>query len=538
MIRLRDEAASTSSPPLQLPSADRREDRPEITLPPQKRLGIALGPRYDVGESSSAATARPAGGLRADHGFVATVDREIMRDPKREVGYGITDSWDEIVETLQGAPVSTDTELGGYVREFETRVRQDTDEIYMRLDDEQTERQLLAGRLNMLFRDRRAHAYTRHMMETEARMSREAWVRATDASDLVHGEVMSLRTTVLGESSSATTVRPVGDSRTDYRFNAILDDEIMRDLERDVGYGITNSWDKIVETMQGHQLLMRENCHVLGTCVRRTKRVTRECTYPDIMKCQPLKFKGTQGVVELTQWFEKMETVFHISNCSVENEIKFSTCTLLGSALMWWNSYIMSVGPDVGYAMTWADLKKKMTDKYCLRVEMKKLEFELWNLKSDKIERYVGSLPDMIHRSVVASKPKTMQEEIEMSTKLMDKKIHTFAEHQTETKRKQEISFNRSNRVNAVSAPVNVVGPNSTNSSNSFNTASSFVNAVSLNFRIARKSSFVDPFTYLDNPDMHELEDIIYLDDEEDVGAEADLSNLETNIPVSPILTT
>nr|GEV99904.1 reverse transcriptase domain-containing protein [Tanacetum cinerariifolium] len=56
------------------------------------------------------------------------------------------------------------------------------------LDDEQTERQLLAGRLNMLFRDRRAHAYTRQLMETEARMSREAWVRATDASDLVHGQ--------------------------------------------------------------------------------------------------------------------------------------------------------------------------------------------------------------------------------------------------------------------------------------------------------------------------------------------------------------
>nr|GEX70417.1 hypothetical protein [Tanacetum cinerariifolium] len=176
MIRLRDEAASTSSPPLQLPSASRREYIPEVTLPPQKRLGIALGTRYKVRESSSAA-ARPAGGLRADYGFVATMDREIMRDPEREVGYGITDSWDEIVKTLQGAPVSTDTELGGYMREFETRVRQDTDEIYMR----------------------RAHAYTRHMMETEARMSREAWVRSTDASDLVHGEVMSLRTTVLGQ---------------------------------------------------------------------------------------------------------------------------------------------------------------------------------------------------------------------------------------------------------------------------------------------------------------------------------------------------
>nr|GFA03446.1 hypothetical protein [Tanacetum cinerariifolium] len=175
MIQLRDEAASTShSPPLQLPSASRREDRPEVTLPLQKRLDITLGPRYEVGESSSAAAARPVGGFRADYGFVATVDREIMRDPEREIGYGITDSWDEIVETLQGAPVSTDTKLGGYVREFETRVRQDTDEIYLRLDDEQTERQLLAGRLNMLFKDRRAHAYTRQLMETEERKSREA----------------------------------------------------------------------------------------------------------------------------------------------------------------------------------------------------------------------------------------------------------------------------------------------------------------------------------------------------------------------------
>nr|GFD41194.1 hypothetical protein [Tanacetum cinerariifolium] len=121
-------------------SASRREDRPEVTLPPWKRLDIALGPRYKVGESSSAAAARPAGGFRADYGFVATIDRETMRYPEREVGYRITDSWDEIVETLQGTPVSTDTKLGGYVREFEMRVRQDMDEIYTRLDDEQTER--------------------------------------------------------------------------------------------------------------------------------------------------------------------------------------------------------------------------------------------------------------------------------------------------------------------------------------------------------------------------------------------------------------
>nr|GEV47766.1 hypothetical protein [Tanacetum cinerariifolium] len=102
----------------------------------------------------------------------------------------------------------------------------------------------------------------------------------------------------------------------------------------------------------------------------------------------------------------------------------------------------------------------------------------------------------------------------------------------------EDFSFNSTNRVNAVSAPVNAARPNPTNNTNSFNTASPFVNVVSLNFRIARKSLFVDPFKYPNDPDMPELEDIVYSDDEKDVGTEADLSNLETNIPVSLILTT
>nr|GEX76126.1 ribonuclease H-like domain-containing protein [Tanacetum cinerariifolium] len=88
------------------------------------------------------------------------------------------------------------------------------------------------------------------------------------------------------------------------------------------------------------------------------------------------------------------------------------------------------------------------------------------------------------------------------------------------------------NRVNAVSALVNAVKPNSTNSTNTFNTASPSVNAISPNFGIVGKSSFVDPSQYPDDPDMLELEDIVYSDDKEEVGAEADLSNLETNIPI------
>ncbi|GKB58057.1 hypothetical protein Tco_0914243 [Tanacetum coccineum] len=165
MIRLRAEAASTShslplpppiilshtrldapspgTPPLHLLSTDRREDRPEVTLPPRKRLGIALGPRYEIRESSSTAAARPAGGLRADYGYVVTMDKEIRRDLERD-----------------------------RMTEFENRVRHDTYEVYMRLDHEQSERQLMDGRLNMLYRDRRAHARTTRFMETEARIAK------------------------------------------------------------------------------------------------------------------------------------------------------------------------------------------------------------------------------------------------------------------------------------------------------------------------------------------------------------------------------
>ncbi|GKC91074.1 hypothetical protein Tco_1151723, partial [Tanacetum coccineum] len=102
----------TSSLPLHLLSTDRRADKPEVTLPPRKRLDIALGPRYEVGKSSSAPTARSLRGFRADYGFVATMDREIMRDLERDVGYGITDTWDEMLVDMPGAPATDDTELG------------------------------------------------------------------------------------------------------------------------------------------------------------------------------------------------------------------------------------------------------------------------------------------------------------------------------------------------------------------------------------------------------------------------------------------
>ncbi|GJY32730.1 putative reverse transcriptase domain-containing protein [Tanacetum coccineum] len=168
-----------------------------------------------------------------------------------------------------------------------------------------------------------------------------------------------------------------------------------------------------------------DDSHDSGTGGRRQTPLTRECTYSDFLKCQPLNFKGTEGVVGLTQWFEKMESY-----------------SILATA----QSHVKSIA----YAMTWKTLKKMMIDKYCPRGEIKKLEIEMWNLKvkeSDEIKKYVGGLSDMIYESVMASKPKTMQVAIEFSTELMDQKIHTLAERQAKNKRKfEDTSRNNQNQ--------------------------------------------------------------------------------------------
>nr|GEU83282.1 hypothetical protein [Tanacetum cinerariifolium] len=211
----------------------------------------------------------------------------------------------------------------------------------------------------------------------------------------------------------------------------------------------------------------RDESHSLHEDNRRNVQTARPCFYADFMKWQPLNFKGNGGVVGLTRWIEKIELVFQISGCAIENQVKFATCTLLDAALTWWNSQKRSLGPDV-YSMTWEVLKKKMTNKYCPQGEIKKLEIKLWNLKvkgsdvpayterfqeltlirakfvaneTKKIDKYVGRLPDNIYGSVKASKPKTLDETIELANDLIDQKLRTYAKRKTNNKRKADDSF-------------------------------------------------------------------------------------------------
>ncbi|GJT61460.1 hypothetical protein Tco_1004993 [Tanacetum coccineum] len=105
--------------------------------------------------------------------------------------------------------------------------------------------------------------------------------------------------------------------------------------------------------------------------------VARKCTYQDFLKYHPLIFKGTEGVVGMTRWFEKMENIFHISNCPQNYQVKYASCTLQNGALTWWNSHKRTVRTDAAYAMTWKALMKLMKEVYCSRNEIQKMETEL-----------------------------------------------------------------------------------------------------------------------------------------------------------------
>ncbi|GJS78239.1 putative reverse transcriptase domain-containing protein [Tanacetum coccineum] len=127
------------------------------------------------------------------------------------------------------------------------------------------------------------------------------------------------------------------------------------------------------------------------------ERTNRHCTYKDFLNCQPLNFKGTEGVVGLAHY-----------------------------ALTWWNSYVRTVGYDAAYGMPWKTLMKMMTEAYCPRSEIKKLETKMVPDESDKVEKYVGGLPDNIQGNVMSARPKMLQEAIELATSLMDQKQSLF----------------------------------------------------------------------------------------------------------------
>ncbi|GJX44574.1 hypothetical protein Tco_0261250 [Tanacetum coccineum] len=148
-------------------------------------------------------------------------------------------------------------------------------------------------------------------------------------------------------------------------------------------------------------------------------------------------FNGTEGVVRLTHWFEKIETVFHSSNYPEKYQVKYATCTLLNSALTWWNSHKRTIGIKAAYAMSWAELMKLMAEVYCPRNEVQKMETEMVPNEEDKVERFIGGLPGNIQGNVIATEPTKLQDAIRIANNLMDQKLKGYA-RSAENKRRLE----------------------------------------------------------------------------------------------------
>ncbi|GJS78331.1 hypothetical protein Tco_0728212 [Tanacetum coccineum] len=175
---------------------------------------------------------------------------------------------------------------------------------------------------------------------------------------------------------------------------------------------------------------------------RGDRPVARECTYQDFMKCQPLNFKGTEGVVGLIRLFEKMETVFHISNCPKKSQVKYATCSLLKNALTWWNSHKRTIGTEAAFAMSWRELMKLMTERF---QELTMMCTKMVPEEEDRVEKFIGGLIDNIQGNVIAAEPTKLQDAVRIANNLMDQKLKGYAVKNAKNKRRLEVN-QRDNR--------------------------------------------------------------------------------------------
>nr|GEW50434.1 putative reverse transcriptase domain-containing protein [Tanacetum cinerariifolium] len=465
-----DAFAARSSPFLLLPTSPaydqaplghrstmirRRDDIPKEDIPPRRRFAFTTPPPgYDVAESSVAAAAARA--PRSQYDFVDTV----------KAGQGLIRSPSHDTQTI--ARAADRAEDVGYVKalqDFERRMmtsneevnlrvsyqaqvrRQESKYFYTQLHDAQTDCRDIRLKIDVVRGWRTA--YETELQERQSaedipatQMIRIHTLEARDCTDMVEDA-----------DSSCYRIMPVTRQGTN---DAMTPESIQGMINWAIQRNSTHTQDDASQS--------------LGEGLRRPVQPARVCSYTDFIKCQPMNFKGTEGVVGLSQWLEKMESVFHISGCAISNQVKFVTCTLLGAALNWWNGHVRTLGHEAAYAMTWGTLNKKMTDKYCPKGKIKKLEIKLWNLRvkgndvaayqhfqelalmctkfladeTEKVDKYINGLPDNIHGNVMSARPNTLDETIELANDLMDQKLRTYAERQNDNKRKTDDSSRNS----------------------------------------------------------------------------------------------
>ncbi|GJR49852.1 putative reverse transcriptase domain-containing protein [Tanacetum coccineum] len=267
------------------------------------------------------------------------------------------------------------------------------------------------------------------------------------------------------EVGKSSTARPTRDRGIDYGLVSTVDAEERRQGIRDVGYGIRDTW---VDP---------------AGAVREIAPVTLGEVNTRVTKLAELHEHDTQDLYALLEDAQDRDSLddgeeAYTSREAWAHSIGLSQAThqelqthhdhmyAYETHLQAHQTQLQLQGPEA-YAMTWEVLKKKMTDKYCPQGEIKKLEIELWNLKvkgndvpayterfqeltlictkfvaneTEKVDKYISGLPDNIYRNVKSARSKMLDETIELANDLMDQKLRTYTERQSDNKRKADDS--------------------------------------------------------------------------------------------------
>ncbi|GJR95303.1 putative reverse transcriptase domain-containing protein [Tanacetum coccineum] len=346
---------SITSPPISLSHHPLQGER-LLASRSEVALSTIMLPDYEIWTRSS--TARPARGQGIDYEFVSMVDAEERRQGIRDVGYGIRDTWD----------------------------------LYALLEDAQDGRSRISQRVDMNSQRVDLLMGDRMTLQETVWMAHQTQLQLQ--STLIQTQHQVHETRFHTQQTELAALRETDRRRQDQMVETL---RVIRDMRREMS------------DMQAELLALREQQRI-------ARQSGPEARVPDHQEASGGADRA-EGVVGLTRWIEKMESVFNISGCAVENQVKFATCTLLGAALTWWNGQIRTLGPEA-YAMTW----------------------EFVANETEKIDKYLSGLPDNIYGNVKAAKPKTLDEIIELANDLMDRKLLTYAERQSDNKRRADDS--------------------------------------------------------------------------------------------------
>nr|GEW92473.1 putative reverse transcriptase domain-containing protein [Tanacetum cinerariifolium] len=204
-----------------------------------------------------------------------------------------------------------------------------------------------------------------------------------------------------------------------------------------------------------------------GTSVRGAGPTVPEligCIYATFIKCDPLPFNGTEGAVGLCQWFEKLESVFQISECKEKDRVKFAMATLHGRALTWWNERTKAMGIEAANNIPWCEVRKWMTEEFCPQSVIQRMEQELYNLRMTgmdidgytnrfhelallclrmvepeavKMEQYLQGLTKSIRGDVTLSQPATINDAVRLAYQLAGQLIQDKADEATEGEKRK-----------------------------------------------------------------------------------------------------